>query len=118
MTVHHNAVNPISTDTTELELERLRVAARSVLDWLDEAGSDTGGDGTTHLRHHAHALLDAHGSSTPFAATRAHALRVRNELTLLATDRSLTIAVWIDDALRLADRGAQVVTTDPAEGGD
>jgi len=116
MTVHQSAVATISTDTTALELERLQVAAHSVLAWRGER-EPRDGPQVEHLRHHARALLDAHGSPTPFAATRAHALRVRNELILLATERSLEIAVWIDDALDLADRGARVVTADPAEGG-
>ena len=118
MTADPGAVTTLRTDTTALDLERLHVAARSVLEWLDEPGTDRlDTTPTEHLRHHAEALLDAHGSPTPFAATRAHALRVRNELTLLATERSLTIAVWVDDALHIADHGLQVVTTDPAEVG-
>ncbi|MEJ2863791.1 hypothetical protein [Actinomycetospora flava] len=118
MTADPGAVTTLRTDTTVLELERLHVAARSVLEWLGETGNGRlDPTQAEHLRHHAEALLDAHGSPTPFAATRAHALRVRNELTLLATERSLTIAVWIDDALHLADHGPQMVTEDPLEGG-
>lgn len=54
-------------------------------------------------------------TSTPFAATRAHALTLCNELIVLATEHSLTMAVWFDDALGLGSHRGGAVTTDPAE---
>jgi hypothetical protein len=116
MTADRGAVPNVRTSATGLDLERLQVAARSVLDWIAEA--PPGGLVGAHLdqvTHHAQALVDLHGAAaSPFCAARAHALRVRNELIELATERSLTIAVWIDDALGLAHRSG-AVTTDPAE---
>jgi hypothetical protein len=115
MTVNPGAVSNISTDTTTVDLERLHVAARSVLTWLDEVRTDMADVHAEHLGHHAQALLDEPEAPPPFAATRAHALRVRNELVLVGTERALTIAVWIDDALGLEEHGSRVVTADPAE---
>lgn len=68
-----------------------------------------------HVTHHARVLVDIRGSETPFGALRAHALIVRNGLTSFATERSLTLAVWFDDALGpWADPG-QPVSIDPVE---
>ena len=49
---------------------------------------------------HAQALIDLHGlDGRPPAAMRAHALAVHDALTLVARDRSLTLAVWFEDGL-------------------
>ncbi|WP_433786449.1 hypothetical protein ACQPX6_07035 [Actinomycetospora sp. CA-101289] len=106
----------VRTDTTDLDLERLQVAARAVLDWLDRDG----GTGLSAVRideitRHARILAEAVARATPFAATRAHALTVRNELIVLATEQSLTFAVWFDDALGLGALRGAAVTEDPAE---
>lgn len=117
MTVEPDAPPNVRADPGGLDVERLRVAAQTVLEWL--AGDEVEGLSGTYLeqlRHHAQALVDLRGAAaSPFAAARAHALRVRNELILLATERSLTIAVWFDDALGLGDHRALVIVTDPAE---
>jgi hypothetical protein len=44
--------------------------------------------------------IDLHGpDGRPLAAMRAHALAVHDALTLVAGDRSLTLAVWFEDGL-------------------
>ena len=106
----------VRTDTTPLDLERLQVAARTVLDWLHGEG----GNGLDEVRveqitRHARALAEAGANATPFTATRAHALTVRNELIVLATEQSLTLAVWFDDALGLGALRGGAIAVDPAE---
>lgn len=106
----------VRTDTTDLDLERLQVAARAVLDWLGgDGGRGYGAVRVEQLARHARALAEAGGHATPFAATRAHALTVRNELIVLATEQSLTLAVWFDDALGLGALRGAAVTEDPVE---
>jgi len=109
----------LRTDTAGVDLERLHVASQAVLDWIAESGVDVGeGSPLDQLAHHARALVDMRCSpASPFAATRAHALRVRNELVVLATERSLTLAVWFDDALGVGSCPSRVITADPAEDG-
>lgn len=106
----------VRTDTTPLDLERLQVAARAVLAWLrGEGGSGLGAVRIQQITRHAEALAEAGGHTTPFTATRAHALTVRNELIVLATEQSLTFAVWFDDALGLGALRGGAITVDPAE---
>ena len=99
------------------DVERLRVAARAVLHWLGEATIE-GLDDTRRdqMTRHARALADV-GSpvATPFAATRAHGLTLRNDLITLATEQSLTTAAWLDDALGLAAHRGAAILVDPAE---
>ena len=42
---------------------------------------------------------------------------MRNELIEIGTERSLTLAVWFDDALGLGTRGGEAIRSDPAEHG-
>jgi len=117
MTADPGAVPNVRSDATGLDLARLQVAARSVLDWITDAGADgLVGPQLDQIMQHAQALVDLRGSAAnPFAAVRAHALRVRNELIVLGTERALTIAVWFDDALGLDTHESRAITTDPAE---
>lgn len=70
------------------------------------------------IRHHAGTLVDlGSGAAHPFAAARSHALTVRNELVEIGTEKSLTLAVWFDDALGISTRGGEAITSDPAERG-
>jgi hypothetical protein len=106
----------LRTATTPLDLERLQVAARAVLDWLrGEGGTGLSAVRVEQITRHARVLADAGVHATPFAAMRAHALTVRNELIILATEQSLTFAVWFDDALGLGALRGGAVTVDPAE---
>jgi hypothetical protein len=106
----------VRADTTPLDLERLQVAARAVLDWLPgDGGSGLSAVRVEQITRHAKALEEACAHATPFTATRAHALTVRNELIVLATEQSLTLAVWFDDALGLGALRGGAITVDPAE---
>jgi hypothetical protein len=106
----------LRTDTTPLDLERLQVAARAVLDWLQgEGGTGLSAVRVEQITRHARALAETGAHATPFTATRAHALTVRNELIVLATEQSLTLAVWFDDALGLGALRGGAITEDPAE---
>lgn len=85
----------------KMDADRLCVAARSVLDQMPALASE----GLTvvsvkRITRHAQALVDLHGlRGRPLAAMRAHAIAVHDALTLLAGDRSLTLAVWFEDGL-------------------
>jgi hypothetical protein len=106
----------VRTDATPLDLERLQVAAGAVLDWLGgEGGRGLSAVRADQITRHARALAEACAHATPFTATRAHALTVRNELIVLATEQSLTLAVWFDDALGLGALHGRAITVDPAE---
>ena len=106
----------VRADTTPLDLERLQVAARAVLDWIHgEGGAGLEAVRVEQITRHAKALEEACAHATPFTASRAHALTVRNELIVLATEQSLTLAVWFDDALGLGALRGGAITVDPAE---
>ncbi|GAA4881447.1 hypothetical protein [Actinomycetospora straminea] len=107
----------LDTTALDVDLARLHVASRAVLDWAGDLP-----DGALHgaqleqVLHHARVLVDMRGvEASPFAAVRAHALNVRNGLVWLASERSLTLAVWFDDALGLASSPGRPVSIDPAE---
>lgn len=84
-----------------IDIERLCVAARSVLERMPDLHTEgLGGATLENVTRHAQALVDLQGlRALPFGALRAHAVAVRDALTLLAGDRSLTLAVWFEDAL-------------------
>jgi hypothetical protein len=109
----------VHADIGPPDIDRLRVAARAVLRWIDDAGGEDPDVARVDLiRRHAGVLVDMGvGAATPFAAARAHALTVRNELIEISTERSLTLAVWFDDALGLGALRGEAITSDPAESG-
>lgn len=119
MTTSPGAEPPVHAVIGSPDIDRLRVAAHAVLRWIDEGGADD--QDVAHvalIRRHAGVLVDmGRGAATPFAATRSHALTVRNELVEIGTEWSLTLAVWFDDALGLGARRGAAVTSDPAENG-
>jgi hypothetical protein len=90
-----------TTPSRRMDVDRLCVAARSVLDQM--AGLVAEGlpaVAVEQVTRHAQALIDLNGlRGRPLAAMRAHALAVHDALTLLAGDRSLTLAVWFEDGL-------------------
>lgn len=120
MTASHDAEPHLHAEIGSLDIERVRVAARAVMRWIDEAGADDPDVARVDLiRRHAGVLVEmGSGAANPFAATRSHALTVRNELIEIGTERALTLAVWFDDALGLGARGGEAITSDPAESGD
>jgi hypothetical protein len=85
-----------------IDVDRLCVAARSVLDQMpDLVAEGLTAISVEQVTRHAQALVDLHGlRGLPLAAMRAHAIAVHDALTLLAGDRSLTLAVWFEDGLR------------------
>ncbi|PVY97260.1 hypothetical protein [Actinomycetospora cinnamomea] len=117
MTAEPTKAPNLRTAASAVDLERLHVASQRVLDWTSDLANDAPGSAELdQLTHHARLLVEMRGmEATPFAAIRAHALNVRNELILLATERSLTLAVWFDDALGLRTSASRPIPTDPAE---
>jgi hypothetical protein len=84
-----------------IDVDRLCVAARSVLDQMpDLVAEGLTGAGVERVTRHAQALVDLRGlRGLPLAAMRAHGSAVHDALMLLAGDRSLTLAVWFEDGL-------------------
>ena len=119
MSTSHDAEPHVHAEIDPVDIDRLRVAAHQVLRWTDEGGADDPDIARVDLiRRHAGTLVDlGTGAARPFAATRSHALTVRNELIEIGTERSLTLAVWFDDALGLGTRGGEAIRSDPAERG-
>src|SRR3954463_15226076 len=105
----------VRTDLGPLDIERLHVAARAVLGWIEETDAEGIAPARVdQITRHARALVDMGDlAPSPFAATRAHALTVRNELIVLATEHSLTMAVWFDDALGLGGRRGEATPAHP-----
>lgn len=91
----------VPSPSRKIDADRLCVAARSVLDQM--AGLVAEGlpaIAVEQVTRHAQALVDLHGlRGRPLAAMRSHALAVHDALTLVAGDRSLTLAVWFEDGL-------------------
>jgi hypothetical protein len=91
----------VPTPSRWIDVDRLCVAARSVLDQMPglvAEGLPT--IAVEQVTRHAEALIDLHGlRGRPLASMRAHALAVRDALTQLSGDRSLTLAVWFEDGL-------------------
>jgi hypothetical protein len=119
MSTSHDAEPHVHAEIDPVDIDRLRVAAHQVLRWTEEGGADDPDIARVALiRHHAGTLVDLGTEAAhPFAATRSHALIVRNELIEIGTERSLTLAVWFDDALGLGARGGEAIRSDPAERG-
>lgn len=84
-----------------IDVDRLCVAARSVLDQMPDLVAEGLTDlGVARITRHAQALVDLRQlRGLPLAAMRAHGLAVTDALTLLAGDRSLTLAVWFEEGL-------------------
>lgn len=93
--------NSVGRSSRRIDVDRLCVAARSVLDQMPELVAEGLTDhGVTRLTRHAQALVDLRElRGLPLAAMRAHGLAVTDALVLLAGDRSLTLAVWFEDGL-------------------
>lgn len=84
-----------------IDVDRLCVAARSVLEQMPDLVAEGLNDsGVARMTRHAQALVDLRQlRGLPLATMRAHGLAVTDALTLLAGDRSLTLAVWFEEGL-------------------
>jgi hypothetical protein len=97
-------ISTSSTGPRSIDLARVCVAARAVLDSMPELVAEGLTDpGVDQLTRHARALIDLpHLRGLPLAIVRTHAEAVHDRLTHLAGDRSLTLAAWFDDGLGTA----------------
>jgi hypothetical protein len=101
MTTTNRAPQTASASPRAVDLVRVCVAARSVLDDMPElVAAGLAGSAAASMTGHARALSDLPSvRGLPLATLRAHAVAVHDGLTRLACDRSLTLAAWIDDGL-------------------
>lgn len=93
--------SPSSIAEAPIEVECLCVAARAVINEIPELMGDGLADEPLHaLATHAESLsdLDRLRALTPSQA-RLHGTALYDVLDTLGSDRSLTLAVWLDEAL-------------------
>jgi hypothetical protein len=95
---------PASGSPRSIDLARICVAARAVLDSMPRLVAEgLTVPGVEELTRHAAALADLPTlRGLPLATMREHAQAAYDGLTDLGGDRSLTLAAWFDDGLGTA----------------